>query len=426
MLNTNNKNFKKGFTLIEVLLIIVLITVLLTIGLTSINIEARFVENRNDTRKTHIKTIEGAIAQYRLQEGSYPSGLDRTYREICDPDASVCVNFVDLKAVLVPKYLQAIPQDPNDTDNTGGTGYSIAVDEATNTVSVRALQAEGGVIINTNDPLPAEPTTVSNTPLAATVPVTPQPPPPPWTPTQISTALWLDADDASTITLNGSTVSQWRDKSGNGRHANQATAVRQPGYNPTTLNSKPGVTFDGTLKHLDSVAISNIILNNSYSAFTVGRATSAPTNNIQGFFNSGFWGDNGGFISNYFRGTSNLIGAYNWDINDDVTTQSYTFGTNVISGVELSGGSIRLRQNGGTETSTASGNATNTNGVLRIGKVYRDLDPNFTGVVSEVIFCRGHLSTTDRQLVEGYLAHKWGLAANLSNDHPYKNAAPTL
>ena len=31
----------------------------------------------------------------------------------------------------------------------------------------------------------------------------------------------------------------------------------------------------------------------------------------------------------------------------------------------------------------------------------------------------------DRQQLEGYLAWKWGLEANLPVDHPYKNAAPT-
>ena len=48
-----------------------------------------------------------------------------------------------------------------------------------------------------------------------------------WTPANINTALWLDGADASTITLNGSTVSQWNDKSGNGRHVSQATASQQ-------------------------------------------------------------------------------------------------------------------------------------------------------------------------------------------------------
>ncbi len=53
---------------------------------------------------------------------------------------------------------------------------------------------------------------------------------PAWTPSLIQTALWLDAADTNTITLNGSTVSQWNDKSGNGRNAVQATASNQPGW----------------------------------------------------------------------------------------------------------------------------------------------------------------------------------------------------
>ena len=28
-------------------------------------------------------------------------------------------------------------------------------------------------------------------------------------------------------------------------------------------------------------------------------------------------------------------------------------------------------------------------------------------------------------IVEGYLAHKWGLTARLPSDHPYKSSAPT-
>ena len=30
------------------------------------------------------------------------------------------------------------------------------------------------------------------------------------------------------------------------------------------------------------------------------------------------------------------------------------------------------------------------------------------------------LSSTNREKLEGYLAHKWGLTGSLSNDHPYK------
>ena len=168
-------NLKKGFTLIEILLVIVLISILLIIVLFNVNTEARFIESRNDTRKTNIQVLEGAVTQYRLQTGSYPTGLSRTYQEICDPDASSCAGYFDLKTFLVPKYLQAIPQDPNDADTTGGAGYEIAVDVASNTVGVRLKESlrEGGVVIAINDPLPNAETTTTNAALVATNPQSP-------------------------------------------------------------------------------------------------------------------------------------------------------------------------------------------------------------------------------------------------------------
>jgi prepilin-type N-terminal cleavage/methylation domain-containing protein len=167
------KKSQKGFTLIEVLLVVTLIGILLAIGLVNFNTENRFIETRNDIRKTHIQTLESAITQYRLQEGNYPTGLSRNPQEICDPEATDCTGFFDLKEFLVPKYLESIPQDPNDTDTTGGIGYSVAVDETTNTISIRAIRAEANVEIKINDITIADPTTISNTPLAATVPNTP-------------------------------------------------------------------------------------------------------------------------------------------------------------------------------------------------------------------------------------------------------------
>ena len=59
-------------------------------------------------------------------------------------------------------------------------------------------------------------------------------------------AAWYDASDAGSITLNGSTVSQWSDKSGNGRHQVQGTAAIQPNYNATGLNGRGTLTTTGT------------------------------------------------------------------------------------------------------------------------------------------------------------------------------------
>lgn len=46
--------------------------------------------------------------------------------------------------------------------------------------------------------------------------------------------------------------------------------------------------------------------------------------------------------------------------------------------------------------------------------------------VAELVLYDHQLADADRQMVEGYLAWKWGLQANLPVDHPYKLAAPTI
>jgi hypothetical protein len=58
-----------------------------------------------------------------------------------------------------------------------------------------------------------------------------------------SLQLWLNSDVG--VTLNGSTVSQWADQSGNGNHVIQTTANRQPLYVPNGLNAHPIIRFDG-------------------------------------------------------------------------------------------------------------------------------------------------------------------------------------
>ena len=245
-----------------------------------------------------------------------------------------------------------------------------------------------------------------------------------WTPTQISTSLWLDASDASTITLNGTTISQWNDKSGNSRNVSQANSALQPLYTLGGLNSLNIADFDGANDVLNGLAVSNFVTNNSYSAFVVGLARTIATNDGSGYFNEAFYGDAGGYIAMYLR-SSNLIGAYNWDGANKVATNAYTPNTVVIGYSELSSGSIRIRTNGGSETATVSSNTASLSGAIQIGRNYNSDTFCLDGKIAEVIFTNAALSTTNRQLIEGYLAWKWGLASSLPNDHPYKNAAPT-
>lgn len=60
-------------------------------------------------------------------------------------------------------------------------------------------------------------------------------------------ALWLDAADASTITLDGSSnVEEWRDKSGNARHSTQASTLLRPAYTTAAVNGLNALTFDAS------------------------------------------------------------------------------------------------------------------------------------------------------------------------------------
>jgi len=44
--------------------------------------------------------------------------------------------------------------------------------------------------------------------------------------------------------------------------------------------------------------------------------------------------------------------------------------------------------------------------------------------IYDVIFMNGALSESDRQKLEGWMAHKWGIESQLKTGHPYKSAAP--
>ncbi len=253
--------------------------------------------------------------------------------------------------------------------------------------------------------------------------------PAPWTPANLgaSPALWLDADDASTITLNGSTVSQWGDKSGNGRNATQAAASLQPTYSPTGLNGKPALDFSAHVLRIDAFEPFG-----AFSAFAVvnlnGPSTSGGTfvliggSNRTEFGQLDFGGDYReiGIISKAGTGNGNGGGA---DVAKYVPAV-YGFSYDGSGAATTDYG---LQTDGSVETVVVSGPfgwlsevGFNIGGRLVQGLSY------LKGQMSELVYLSYILSTDDRQKLEGYLAWKWGLEANLPVDHPYKDAAPTV
>lgn len=230
-----------------------------------------------------------------------------------------------------------------------------------------------------------------------------------WTPAALGAdlALWLDADDAATITLDGSNVSQWDDKSGNGRHVSQANAALQPPYSATGLLGKPTLDFGSAV---NSRALTNAALTGYSPVRYFGVADYDGPNPFQTF-------------------TGILLHAPIADFNLDRTMTA-------SSGTSWSGTGVTLYHNGADPTLTAlpvislpfvfATNFSQTANKTSVSIGTAGTDRSWRGKISEIISTSFVPSTADRQKIEGYLAWKWGLEANLPADHPYKTAPPTV
>lgn len=248
-----------------------------------------------------------------------------------------------------------------------------------------------------------------------------------WTPERIDTALWLDAADASTITLNGSNVSQWDDKSGNSRHVSQASAIRQPTYNATGLNSKPTIDFDGSNDFPKNATFQPA---GAVSCFLVFNRDTTGGTFVNTQRTNGIFEISGGFGGEYTNITFTATGdidpgpSLGFDIAGGGTNQ------NAILGVQYDGsGSTAAdfvaRLDGSNQSIVNSGPLAflSESGFTIGARPVQDLS-FYNGRISELIFIQSQAPLLDVQKIEGYLAHKWGLAGNLPTTHPYKGFPP--
>lgn len=257
-----------------------------------------------------------------------------------------------------------------------------------------------------------------------------------WTPAQIATALWLDANDANTITLNGTTVSQWNDKSGNGRNATQATAASQPTYEAAGSSTlKPALSFDGA--DLMSLTWSGFKSATQFEAFFVFQTTAAAaadtsTGILLGFGNvsaaSGGYPADRCLVIN-FASTSLLSGEYATLFYGDSTPKrlgSSTYrraaNTSQIYSASCSTTGFTAYTNGAaTAFNLASGITTSSNvSPLSTGYTVDDqlhlagqrgagsLSGSPAIKLSEVVALSTVSNVATRQQIEGYLAWKWG------------------
>jgi hypothetical protein len=231
-------------------------------------------------------------------------------------------------------------------------------------------------------------------------------------------ALWLDAADRTTMTLSGSNVTSWGDKSGNGNNANAHTSYATLASN--IQNGLPGLQFSGG----QALSAGNIATGTNFSLFTVVRYTATGGNSM------GFWKVQYS-SSLFFNQSAGIAGQISATGGFGVTG----FGISVDSNPHIVSGLISsdtVSSNGyligGLDGTVSQSNVTNgpntsncqspftVGALIESGIAYFFL----TGYIHEIVFYRATLTTAQRRQIEGYLAAKWGLRTNLPSTHPFK------
>ena len=141
---------QKGFTLIEILLVVAAIAILAGIVIVAINPAKQLGDTRNASRSSAANAILNAVSQYSIDNnGIFPAGITATSTEICSSSVatSSCTGFVDLSALTIGgRYITSIPEEPQKV-NANGAGYKISKN-AYGRITVSAQYPESGATIS--------------------------------------------------------------------------------------------------------------------------------------------------------------------------------------------------------------------------------------------------------------------------------------
>lgn len=140
---------QKGFTLVEVLLVVVIIAILAAVVIVAINPGRQISQANNTQRSSDVKAILDAVHQFGIDNrGVLPANITTTATVVGSGAGQI-----DICTDLVPTYIAEMPFDPTATGaaftdcTTYNAGYTVAAD-ANGRVTVAAPDAELSEVIS--------------------------------------------------------------------------------------------------------------------------------------------------------------------------------------------------------------------------------------------------------------------------------------
>jgi hypothetical protein len=239
---------------------------------------------------------------------------------------------------------------------------------------------------------------------------------------------WYDASDTSTISLSGSKVTQWNDKSANGYHLVQGTNARRPESGTQTINGLNVLQCDYISSLTSNAAASNYTFLN-YSAntiFIVFKTDSLPSTDPYWLLTTrgGSAGEGAGIsirLQHYTDklkdqvldnlGGSQVVDADSTSTVSNATTTLWTLIRDPDNGTAANRSDMRKNAGAAEKNNTLTVAASNAAPAqtLRVSDYTGGGTFGLVGKLAEIIIYNSSLSAGDITTNQNYLISKWGI-----------------
>lgn len=236
-----------------------------------------------------------------------------------------------------------------------------------------------------------------------------------WTPADLTLNRWYDASDTASIAESGNAVSQWNDKSGNAAHATQTNINNRPVSGTRNINGKNIIAFDSAGVDFLNMPSTDLIGKEVWAVFLIDDYSASASQLLLGAGGNVQVGVNSASMNLRLWQSSNPY------TNDNKSTATVPQSTATFAGWLAHTSTKKFSINGVLETTTD----TYTSGSINPNYIGRGQYAYMDGAIGEIVITSGELSIADRQRMEGYLAWKWGMQANLPATHPYSTTNAT-